>query len=365
MKKTNNIIKNSVKFKKNIPRIKRKKKFFLFKKRPKHTTYKAVRNIKQKKALTRFILLILALILLIGIFFGTYFAIKAVNSLRQKAQTDNILNENVYGFDDIPAFPYSEFIFKGQLENDTVKTFLSKGNCVYRLLDEHTIDEVFTYYKDLLPENGWELKLAVPISSQEQMFGQYWVKNEKGLRIYSRLNDIWYQTVTVAQATNGLSDLVMQETARKLLLLTTDRVNLLPDFPWSLSFPSDYITKYYGTNISSFQGVSFKKIGSNSIEYIEPIGYNGAISYDAFINKYLAAYNKKNKTNWQVINSKEMDIAGDTGVIANITNGDKQSNIAVINNQSNSVVYIISTFTNNDPFFDYILTNIKSVAKPT
>jgi hypothetical protein len=365
MKKRNNIIKSNVVMKQNKIRIKKIKRFTLFKRKEKHHKYKAVKNVKGKRTLRALFVAVFSLFLVLIIISGVYFAIKAVISLREGAKTDNTLNESVYGLNDVPAYPYSEFIFKNQLDNDTVKAFLSNGNCVYRLLDNHSIDEVFAYYSEKLPTNGWELKLTVPITSQEQKFGQYWVKSDKGLRIYSRLNDIWYQTVTVAQAQNGLSDLVKQETARKLLLLTSDRINLLPDFPWSLSFPSDYITKYYGTNISTFQGVSFKKMGSNTTEYIEPIGYQGAMSLDAFITKYLVAYNKKNKTNWQVINSKEKEIANETGIYADITNGSKEGNIAALNNDSNNIVYVISTFTNNDPFFDYILTNVKSVEKPT
>jgi hypothetical protein len=267
--------------------------------------------------------------------------------------------ETVYGFD-IPSYPGSEFVFKDTLNEEKVKRFISSGNSVYRLPRGSEVSQAYEYYNKGLAELGWTYIGFVDLVSEEKMPGQYWVKGEKGLRIYSRLNDIWYQNITKSESETGMADLVRKETARKLLLLTTEKVELLPDFPWRLSYPTEYSTKYYSSSISSLQSVSFQKIGSNNVIYLEPQGYFGGNTFDGYIDKAMASINKVRKERWQVVNSVELSIKGNDIVRADIINSKKQGYSVAINNSENNVVYVITTLDYKDPFFEYILNNLKS-----
>jgi hypothetical protein len=307
--------------------------------------------------LNKFLLYPLFLIVIIVSILGfTTLLYRYVSSLR------NIVVENkqetVFGFD-FPSYPNSEYIFQSVTDNEEVKNFVSLGNSVYRLPKGVSISSVFTYYNEKLPTLGWTHTLSVPVDSESMLFGEYWVKESKGLRIYSRLNDVWYQSITIAQAQKGLEDVVKKESARKLLLLTTEKTDLLPDFPWRLSFPTEYSTNYFSTSIGSLQGVSFKKIGSQKSIYIHPVGYLGGNSYDAYLDSYVLEYNKKNKTKWVVINSVESNLFGNNVVKGIITNGKDSGTVVIINNIANNVVYAISTFEENDPFANYIYEKIK------
>lgn len=355
MKKSESFNKAKIFFKeKKYNKVVRKRRFRPIKK----TKNKVVQSVKRKKALTTLFVLLIILIVVSTVFTGIIFAGKSIIALRNRNQNDVVVG-NVFGLDGVVEYPNSEFIFKDILDDESVKNFLSLGNSVYRLTDDSSVSDVFEYYRKKLPQNGWEHRLSVPITSEDMMYGEYWIKDGKGLRIYSRLNDIWYETVSISQAENGMKDIVQKEVARKLLLMTSEKVDLLPNYPWLLSYPSEYVTKYYATDISSFQGVEIKKIGSNNKVYIEPVGYFGAVNYDAFLEKYLKTYNKREKAKWSVINSRESNVSKQVVIKGIITNGKDNGEVVIIRNISNSVVYAISSFEEKDPFFNYVLENIE------
>ena len=83
--------------------------------------------------------------------------------------------------------------------------------------------------------------------------GEYWVKNEKGLRIYSKFNDIWYELITPEQANAGLRDRVEKEVERDLLLASEDSQDLLPDFEWLLEVPKEYVISYRASGYGSLR----------------------------------------------------------------------------------------------------------------
>lgn len=311
---------------------------------------------KFSKIFKSFYLFLILSVSFLFIGFLLYYAYKFVVNIRQRDTISTV--ENVYGFD-IPSYPNSEFIFKNNLDDSVVAQFLSLGNSVYRLPKDTDINDVFEYYITELGNLGWTHQLSVPINSEERMYGEYFVKDTKGLRIYSRLNDIWYQSVSVIEASNGLEDQVKKETARKLLLLTTEKTELLPDYPWRLSFPTEYQTKYYNSSVSSFQGVRFQKIGSNVITYLEPVGYFGAMPLDDYLIKYLDIYNRKYKKKWVVTNSVLVQFNSNDAIRGTITDGKETSSIYSIHNTGNNLVYIITSFEDKEPFSEYIFNNLK------
>lgn len=318
------------------------------------------RKVVKRKFLRSALLIILIVLGVALLITAGYFSINYAIGLRADTGSESVLAERsfVMGFDDVPSFPGSQFIFESYSNNETVRQFLSNGNSVYRLPPSASIDEISAFYSAELPKNGWELVNSVPLESEEMMPGDYWVKEEKGVRIYSKFNDIWYESVSLKQANNGLKDEVKKETERKLLLLSSEFSDLLPDFPWRLKVPSDFLASYSGTELTDLQSVSFKQIGHSNIVVLEPIGYMGAMPYDSFLDSYLSKKNKEEKTGWKVINSVVTTVSSQEAIKATITDGEKIGQSIVVGNPRNSVAYTLTTYEEEDPFFDYVIENL-------
>jgi hypothetical protein len=151
---------------------------------------------------------------------------------------------------------------------------------------------------------------------------------------------------------------VKKETERKLLLITSSYTDLLPDFPWRLKVPSDFLTSYDGTDITDLQSVSFKQLGHSNSVTLEPVGYIGAMPYDNFLNNYLKENKDEDNKEWRVINSVVTTVADQEAIRATITNGEKIGESVVVGNPRNSVAYTVITHEEDDPFFEYVLENI-------
>jgi hypothetical protein len=95
-------------------------------------------------------LVVLLFVILSGlIIYGTITVV-----LKLRADT-NIVElkpeEPVEGFENIPSFSNSEFIFKDIKNDESVKKFLSEGYSVYRLPAGSSIEDVYIYYNEILP----------------------------------------------------------------------------------------------------------------------------------------------------------------------------------------------------------------------
>ena len=172
---------------------------------------------------------------------------------------------DIEGFSEIPTYPGSTFIYENDLDNPTVKSFLSKGRSVYRTPVKTTDLEVFQFYSDNLPPtDSWELVNDVPRAAEDMLHGQYWINDDFGVRIYTVNNDIWYEKVTIDEANSGLADRVKSVTEREIILAPDDTYPTLPDFTWNLPIPSSYLADYDSTEFGDYRGITFRKIGSNS-----------------------------------------------------------------------------------------------------
>ncbi|MDD4382140.1 MAG: hypothetical protein PHE21_02230 [Candidatus Dojkabacteria bacterium] len=310
---------------------------------------------KGRPKIAKYILLFLLPVLFITIIF---FSIKFVNNIRSSDNEDVYSVGSVLGLTDIPVYQYSIFIFENSLDQPSVSKFLSEGNSAYRLLANKKIDDVFKYYKEKLPPLGWENILNVPLGSEEQKYGQYWIKEDKGLRIYSKFNDIWYESVTKEDAQTGLAELVKKETERNLLLIDTDAQDLLPDFPWIIKIPKDYIISYSTGTFENFSSVIFKKLGTNESTSIIPVGKRGDKALDYFLYDYIKILNKDGKK-WVVKNTFVSNTNIGAGLKGTIGNNDEIHDVAVLHNTYNSVVYIVDCNVVKNPFFTYIIENIQ------
>ncbi len=351
-------IKSPIHFKKRNVTASRKKNVFFRK-----SSGKMKRGVKSRIVKGKYLRLILSILLLLLSLFvvvgGGYSAVNFVLNLRNNIDEQELKAGFVNGFDDIPEYPGAQFIFENYTENEVIRNFLSSGNSVYRLPVGVKISDVNEYYALEMPKNGWEIVQDVPLESEEMKHGQFWIKDGIGVRIYSKLNDIWYQSISVKQAQSGLEDEVKKETERKLLLLTNEFQNLLPDFPWVLKIPTEYLIEYAGTSLTDLQSASFKKIGSSQSVLLEPLGYVGAVSFDAYLDKFLKEYNKKAKDTWSVINSAVIYINDSESIHGTVTNGSKVGQAVVLGNVRNNIVYVIFTTQETDPLFDYIVDNIE------
>src|SRR5690606_365769 len=110
------------------------------------------------------------------------------------------------------------------------------------------------------------------------------------------------ESISKEDAQTGLAELVKKETERNLLLIDTDAQDLLPDFPWIIKIPKDYIISYSTGTYENFSSVTFSKIGSNENIAIVPIGKRLDKALDYFLHDYVKILNKESKK-WGVKNT--------------------------------------------------------------
>lgn len=322
-------------------------------------------NIKRKtyrpKNSKKLLNLIIIVILIATAIIALYYLINYVSGLRENVRSGGSLStdKKVVGFDSVPEYPNSVFIFEDDLNNDDVKRFLTSGQSIYRLNPKTSYPEVVKYYKEVLPKNGWEYVLNVPLESEEQKPGDYWVKDGKGIRIYSKLNDIWYESTTVEEAKTGLKAQVAKEVELKLLLAENNNQDLRPDYPWVLSFSTDYVAAYTGSDLGELQIVTISKLGSNKKVILEPLGYIGAFSYDKFLENGLSKINKRDKTKWNIVNTSVTVVAGNEAIQGKISNSGTAADVYVVGNPRNNVVYLFRSEVEGDPFLKFLIERIK------
>lgn len=313
--------------------------------------------------------------------FVIYFGAQAVIQIRsegvQQVAGVSFTNGEVVGFEEIPAFPGSEFIFEEHMEQPQVKQFLTDGFSVYRLPPSTSDDETYEYYIEALGMLEWEHVLSVSLAEDDKKHGEYWVKGNQGLRIYSQLNDVWYQKLTTEEAKTGLSEQVKDEVDRELLLASTEGSPLLPDYAWALTVPKEYLVTYYDTKIDEERGLQIKKIGSKDSVVIEPIGDADGQAMDILLQQFIDSYNLsqienyqtliaqentkdiKPPANWEVVSSGYQSLYDRTTLISEISNGEELAKTYTVTNGRNKKVYTFTAFKSESQLLDFVLKNIK------
>ena len=359
---------SNIVFKKKQTNIKKRdvnilQKIF-FKPKPLKKHNERVNKVKFNKALRLFLLTLVALVFLVVASLGIYLAVKSAIFLKITSQKKTLQVDLVNGFTDIPTYPNSTFAFQNISNDEYVRKFLNSGQAVYVLPPKADTQSVYNYYLSKLGDNNWSHVLSVPQQSEQQMYGEYWLKSGKGLRIYVDNNDVWYETLTETQAKTGLSDEVKQQAELKLLLTAGDKQDLRPDYPWVLQIPSQYLISYKATDMGELLAADLKDIKTSDLTEIYPIGYYGAQPLDAFLDKYIAKYNKDNSTNWKVGSSVVAPVGDLDAIKATMFNGSKTGEAYVIQNKRNNVAYVIMSFNSNNPLLSYIIEKMKPSANP-
>ena len=332
--------------------VKRKKKF-KFPQLFTRNKYNRKTSINIKPLLYPFLL-----ILIIGV---VYASARYVTSMR-----DNVSNGEVFtvgtvnGFNDIPEYPGSEFIFKNNLNDSVVKEFLSGGNSAYRLLVKDSTKDIADYYKKELPKKEWELVSEVALGTEGKKYGQYWVKDGRGLRIYSKFKDIWYESITEDEARSALANKVQEEIEREMLMASSEKQDLLPDYPWKIQIPKEYLIKYSATGNKKLRAVTFQKLGSNNIIEIYPLSKTGSKELDFMLEDYCKVKSIE-EIKYSVMNTFPVSFKEYLSLRGTIVSDDKMLEIVMMPNSYNSTVYVMSSTQKNDPLFEYILENIKTM----
>jgi hypothetical protein len=188
--------------------------------------------------------------------------------------------------------------------------------------------------------------------------GEYWVKGTSGLRIYSKFNDLWYETLTQEETVTGLRAKVVEEAERELLLASQDYQELLPDFPWILKVPKEYIISYSSSAYKDYRTVQFRKIGTSESVSVVPIGPTGDI-LDNYLQEYTELLGANEEQNWTIANTILAVTSYGTALRGTITNGPENHDVAVVSNSYNGVVYVMDANTPKDPFLDYLFENME------
>ena len=339
----------------STPILRRKKRggiSSIFKKKRGKYTYEKRRERKYVK----YIVFPIAIILFSGLIF---LAVKYVLVLRQSAfGTKEGTVSQVIGLEEIPTYPDSEFIFQDRMEDSVVKEFISQGNSAYRLPVGAKIEDVESYYMEEMQNLGWEFVQSVPLGSPDKKYGQYWIKDDLGLRIYSKFKDLWYETITIDDAKSALANLVKEEIEREMLMASSEKQDLLPDYPWRIQVPKEYIIKYSPTEMKDLRAVTFQKIGTiDSIE-IFPIGYWKAKELDFMLNDY-CKLKSTDEMSYGVLNSIPISFRDTLGLKSTLQKNEETITAYTVPNTYNSVVYVISSNSENSPLLEYLIENIK------
>lgn len=300
-------------------------------------------------------------ILSLLVLFIIYGAIRYVLFLKGNiSKPDNQEISKVLGLEDIPTFPGSQFLFLNNKDDSVVKDFLSQGNSAYKIPDSKGFIDVEEYYTDVLKELDWELVQNVPLGSPDKKHGIYWVKENKGLRIYSKHKDIWYESITVSDATSALSHQVAEEIERDMLMASSEKQSLLPDYPWKIEVPKEYIIKYSPSKLKELRAVSFQKLGGSDTVELFPIGQWKSKEMDYFLNDY-CKIKEENELQCGVINSIPISFKDTLGLQSTLQIEDETYEAYAIANTHNYIVYILISNTQNNPLLDYIINNIKTI----
>ncbi len=330
-----------------------KKKVIFFEKNKipnKRKKFKKNYNTSKVKHIAKFIVVLL---FFVGLFL---LLIKVVTTIREDSEI-NSQRENVVGLDNIPAYPDSSFMFSNELNDLYVSNFLSSGNSAYKILNDKSIDDVYAYYAEELPKIGWKYIQTVPTGSEEMRSGMYWENGIKGLRIYSKYKDIWYETISIEDAQNGLKSRIEEEIARGLLLNDKNTQDLLPDFPWILETPKDYLITYHSTDLEKYRSVEFKKLGTDTTLILTPIAKYSGEELDIFLNQYI---NQSLDTHDCIIkNTILAPTQYSAGLRANLSCQNVSRICSVLINPNDGIVYIIDTTSENEEFFNFVLDNLK------
>lgn len=290
------------------------------------------------------------------IIFGAIYLL--ISNSGKKTDTGITVSSYVLGLDDVPTYPNSEFLYADKMDDQVVKDMLANGKSAYKIVDRSKFSDVKIFYANELTSKGWNLVLDIEIGQEDKKYGQYWTNEEVGLRIYSKFNDIWYEYITIEEAQNGLSNRVSNEIEIDMLLAGSDFQDLLPDYPWQIKIPKEYLIRYEVSEFEDLRAVNFQRISSGSYITIYPIGYWGSKALDYQLDDYVDILSSGSEK-WGVRNTYITTFRGTSTISGIISSGQYSRDILMLKNGKNFVTYVLSTQDKSDPLYQYLIDNIK------
>lgn len=328
---------------------------------------------KIKKLVILAVLTVFSLLSLYGIYSGIFWTIQLRSSKNQDVKGAGY----VIGFDDLPAYPGSDYLFTDFDDNPIISQFLTTGRVVYRLSRNERVSYVFKYYDENLSGTSWDHVLSIPRTSHEMMYGEYYYNEELGygVRIFDRVNDIWYERLDHNETVTGKSSAVSKQNERNLVLSSSEGTALLPDFPWELKVPKEYIVSYFPTDVGDQRGVIFKEIATGKETILEPVSELDGSPDDKYIESYVDILRgrpindlqdqsepdeSQPTTNnlWTIVNTRYTEIAGKTLLEGSLTNGPENKTVYILHNYRDMSAYVINVKDGDVNFLNFLLLNI-------
>jgi len=187
---------------------------------------------------------------------------------------------DIVGISGIPEYPGSEFVFansvtreKGgfklttegysEIEKQELYKFLSSKQSVYYIPINSSWKDVVTFYKKELVKYGWSISLTAPVDDLDKIPGEYFVKENLGLHLYSISHDIWYEVISKEQAESGLRDRVAAYKAKQYLVESASGGELPQETWWSLRYTNDWEFTMIKHPIFGEQQVYFRQKQTN------------------------------------------------------------------------------------------------------
>lgn len=293
---------------------------------------------------------------------------------------------DVLGIPGVPEFPGSIFMYEGYVDKDTVQMFLSDKKSAYTLPVGTNWEDVVEFYKRELEKRGWSHELSVDLTDESMMPGEYWVKRDvvqgdlpevdsgedggvldqqslsgRGLRLYSRLNDAWYEEISVSQAMNGLADVVAERKDLEFLISMGSGQELPPAFPWKLQFSSEWTVEVKDSVLLDFQIVEFVSSDNFNEVSIIPVDFMSAMSLEDMGREYIEDGNvhRDSEDRFDVVDVGSKTVAEQSAMVFELKSSSTSGYLCIVANPANGVVYGIAAYRGSSPFFNYVLENIE------
>lgn len=301
-----------------------------------------------------------------------YFSISTVLRIKNNP-TEEIVPEftieasggDVVGLPGVPQFPSSTFMFESHIREDSVQRFLGSGQSAYVLPDGAEWTDAIEFYLQNLTAPNWTHVLSVEMTDDTKRFGEYWVYSGEvtyGLRIYTKVDDVWYEKLTDTEARSGLSNEVAEEIEMEILLSLGSSSELPETFVWALRYPNSWSVEIRKSTLLEIEEAVFTNSETGGKLAITPIDFVSMQDLDALGRRYIEQANVARDSDAQltVSTSEAVTIAGQNGVKFALTNGEGSAYLCLLANPKNRVVYAIVTYDDELAMFNFVLGNIVS-----
>lgn len=364
-----------------------------------------VSTVKKKRILTTIfliILLLMVLFLILGVLGVVAYSLKSGTTLPFIAQAQEVIRKtplkvflfeedtkkekrDVVGIVGVPEYPHSEFIFEGYVtvsegnkvhiasdlvsdsDGQVLYTFISSGQSVYRLPLDTKWDQVTAFYKEELVKAGWEYKNTVGIADLERIPGEYYTKDGKGLHMYQVSYDIWYETITPAQAEDGLRDKVVAYKAKQELVAAASGKDLPSETLWSMKYSRDWdlefqdhptlgVKNLYFTHYKSKERVSFVAIR----KFDKPIADLQYSNVESVGTEYVVTWLTTQPAQVQLADFKKTQLTVAGSKAMEFYNSKINAHFLIVFHNKRGIFYAVQYIgTEKSDFVEYIKDNLK------